>query len=549
MGQAMAGRLNAAYDQGMAAWRAVHAFVTAPAPPVLAPYHAVPSPMGRIVKGAKRFGIIWIIAAIYGFFYVLLPSAFLLYLLMPIAFLGVLIIWALPDQYAPPTETMTKIFFAFIAVTFLWPNYLAIALPGLPWISMRRLFIAPVILMLLISLSVSPKFRAEMRDIMNAEPIIWKMVVAFAAVQAITIIPADQIVTAFKSFLHFQTVWTAVFFVSLYAFIKAGRIDRFFHLLCLVTIILCIMSFFELRNQKPLWAGYIPSFLQIDNDRVRGMLAGGFRNSIYRTQATFSGALTFAEYLAIVSPVMLHKCIVSRNLFSKALCIAADILILCALLFTGSRLGLVGFVIGHSSYGLLWAIRRWRMNKTSIIGPALTLAYPTILIGVWTTIMMVDGLRHRIIGNSATNSSDAARDAQWEQGIPLILKNPIGYGPARGAAALDFRNGQGEPTVDSYYLSMALDHGILGFILFYGLLVLAMVKAIDLSSRNDKGELGYALPVAMMLAVFIVIKYVLAQADNHSLIFLLVGMVVAMSYRVKKLGSSGASPALGASRT
>ena len=64
--------------------------------------------------------------------------------------LALLIIWVLPDVGRGPVGLLSKLFFTYLVVLILWPNYLALQLPGLPWISFRRLVMFPMALILLI---------------------------------------------------------------------------------------------------------------------------------------------------------------------------------------------------------------------------------------------------------------------------------------------------------------------------------------------------------------------------------------------------------------
>src|SRR3546814_11031678 len=79
--------------------------------------------------------------------------------LVPVIALGLLVIWALPETDWAPTKTLAWLLIAFLIALPLWPNYLAIALPGMPWITLLRIIGSPIILLLLISLSVPAEFR------------------------------------------------------------------------------------------------------------------------------------------------------------------------------------------------------------------------------------------------------------------------------------------------------------------------------------------------------------------------------------------------------
>ena len=114
------------------------------APPVLAPFR----PQRTIREGRRRrrkwLAAIALVGALYGFLVSIFPVALYLYLAAPIILLAGLVIWALPESESYPAAAIEQLFFAVFLSTVLWPSYLAIDLPGLPWITMVRLWAAPL---------------------------------------------------------------------------------------------------------------------------------------------------------------------------------------------------------------------------------------------------------------------------------------------------------------------------------------------------------------------------------------------------------------------
>src|SRR3546814_18294386 len=69
----------------------------------------------------------------------------------------------------------------------MWPNYLAIALPGMPWITLLRIIGVPMILLLLIALSVSAEFMRGLCASLAATAPVWTMLVSLVMIQFITL--------------------------------------------------------------------------------------------------------------------------------------------------------------------------------------------------------------------------------------------------------------------------------------------------------------------------------------------------------------------------
>jgi O-antigen ligase len=153
----------------------------------------------------------------------------------------------------------------------------------------------------------------------------------------------------------------------------------------------------------------------------------------------------------------------------------------------------------------------------------------------------VDALRVRILGSGTSQMSNDGREIQFDMAPNVILHRPIfGYGGAQGAEALGYRSPGGQLTIDSYILSIVLDYGIIGFICYYGAIAtaayLTLKWAISSSqpSPNDRNaqEQDYLFPLGVMLVQFYVIKTVLSQEENHSILFLIFGAIFALRKRI-----------------
>ena len=125
----------------------------------------------------------------YGFFFSLLVPYYFAFLALPVIFVMLLAIWALPDVNWAPTKQLSWFFYAFFIVMICWPNYLAISLPGLPWITLIRLTSFPMTLLLLICCSISPQFRADLNRSWRAVPAIPTLLCIFIVIQLAFALP------------------------------------------------------------------------------------------------------------------------------------------------------------------------------------------------------------------------------------------------------------------------------------------------------------------------------------------------------------------------
>lgn len=481
----------------------------------------------------KLVGIAAVVGAgaMYGRFYATLPERYLLVLLAPLAIMALLVVWVLPDRDTAPTGVMTKLLLAFFAVSLAWPDYLALQLPGLPWISFRRLFLAPMVLLLLVCFSTSAQFRREMHETLSAEPLLWKIMLAFVVVQFLSIAGAENPTGVFKNFVNYQLIWTAVFFASVYAFRDARVTAKFFTIFFVACMMVGLIAIIETSNEAVLWKNHVPVFLQVDLETMSGVMESSMRFGKFRAKSIYGQPLPFAEIMAMVTPIVLYFMFTVKAVWKRVGLIVLDLLVLYCLTLPQSRLGIIGYMASHALFILIWAGRVWMRHRFSILGPTITLAYPVLLIGVAGAVMTVPSLRERVMGGSDTATSDQARKMQKRAAQSVILRRPvIGHGAKTAAGTLGLTAGT-RVTLDNYYLWIALDYGLTGFMVYYGMFLLAIHRMFMTSIRGIGENNNHALTVMTALTAFILIKSVLSEEDNHSVAFMLLGMAIAIRWR------------------
>jgi hypothetical protein len=437
---------------------------------------------------------------------------------------------------------MTVLFFAYIASAILWPNYIALDAPGLPWITMIRLVGAPCMLALLICVSVSPSFREATARSATSIPWLLPLLTAFFVVQFISIAFSDQKMSSLNIYIDAQIGLTTAFFASCFIFLRPHRTERLAFILWVGAIMLAFFGIWEQRLEHVPWAGHIPSFLQVGDEYIERVLGGARRlgTGEYRLQANHSTSLGFAEYMALVTPFVIHFAVSTKYpTATRALAALSLPIIFFIIVGTGARLGTIGFVLSSLLYLLSWAFLQWRANKSSIFGPAFIFGAPVAAVAFFLATLVIGRLRLVIWGGANTSYSTQGRIDQYATGIPKVLSHPWGFGIGRGAEALNYRNLGDGLTIDTYYLLVALDYGVLGFLLYYGTLLLVAGYAVKVShfEKAQDREQEMLIPVAISLIVFFVIKAVFSQIENHFLHFTLMGVACALIYRIRQNSS------------
>lgn len=480
---------------------------------------------------------------VYGFYYALTTPFLLMQFMAPLALLAGLAIWALPDMTRAPTRTLEILFFAFFIMAITWPNYLAIALPGLPWITSVRLIGFPLAFLLMVSVSVSEDFRRRTWASMKSIPYLWIFVTGFIVIQGFAVLISDRPIESLNAVIAFQISWTAIFVTACYVFLRPGNLQKWAAMFWGCAIGICLLGVWEQQIGHVPWSGHIPSFLAVGDEYVQRVLAGARRlgTGKYRVQTIHSTALGCAEFLALVTPFVIHF---AMGAFRPVVKIAAAVslpLIFYTILATDARLGVVGFFMACMLYLLTWSVMRWRHRADSILGPAIVLAYPVIFSAFMAATFVVQRLKSMVWGSGATTYSNQGRLDQLSAGIPKVLARPWGYGASRGAEELGYTNLGGSMTIDNYYLLIALDYGLLGLVFYYGSILLVIYSAakFGLSESSNHREYTFLIPVSISLSVFFVIKAIFSQPQNHTLQFMMMGMAAATIFRIKNGDGAG----------
>jgi hypothetical protein len=493
-------------------------------------YHPGDLPRKRLIAAfAALAGISLLLGAVVAW----LPSERLSLMVAPVVLLSLVIIWVLPQGASPPVKFMEAMFFAYFVASTFWPYYLAIDVPGLPLIEIRRVFIALAILGMLISLSISFQFRQRMSSIINSSPLIYKLFGSFVLIQIVSLPLARDLGYSLSAFVRDQLNWTAVFLMASYIFSRPGAIVRWAGLFCTMAVLMSILAFAEFRNQSVLWANHIPSFLQINDPMILKLLKPSFRGNAYRVMGPFPVSLSMAEWLALTQPFLLYYVFFGRSGLYRVICLITDLLVFVAILTTQARIGLVGMIVAHAVFIGAWALRARKLNKGSPLLPtAVISAYPVILAAIIGAVLTVPALSFRVFGGGAQAASTDSRGEQFRAALPLIINRPLnGYGVGHAALTVRWTTPGGDVSLDSYLITLLVDYGVIGFGLYVALIVSGIVYGLQLGAKSNNNEIGYAGAAAVALCIWFVCQSVLSQEDNASLIFMMLAIIAAARWR------------------
>jgi len=505
-----------------------------PPAPLLPQYRHAPAEPSRLRRTLVVGGQL-VAAAGYGVAAVTLPPALLTILIAPVVVCLLLALWMMPDRGVFPLGAIQRVYVILLVLMVIWPSYIAVVLPGLPWLTPTRVALFIVTFFFLYSLSTSGLLRRHVYTVARVSKPLWIAFLFWQASMIYTVPFSPTPASTLKFLLDNELRLTEMFFLGCLLFLRPGAATRTIGWLIVLGLVCSLDGFVEVRLEYPPWAFHIPSFMRVDDATLANVLGAQARSAdgLYRVRGPFPNSLIFAEYLALCTPFILHWIITGRSLLLRLAMIVAWFTMFAAILTTQSRLGLVGALFGHVAYLPLWAFRRWRADRSALLGPFILFGAPFAALLTVGIIFSSHTLATRILGGGAQAASNAARAQQRAMAVPKVLANPIGHGLGQSGNVLGFANQAGAVTVDNHYITSLIDVGVPGTIAFYAMFIIAASLGVRLYLSTRDREVELAGPLAVMFIVFFLIKTVLSQENNHALVLLLLGMMVALWARDK----------------
>jgi len=521
---------------------------------ILRPYVRPLKRIPNIAVHTLAYAGLVLFSLIYGYAITILPTEMLFIPATPLMILIGLILWALPDTNRVPRSITVGLLGFFLASNYIWPAYVAVNLPGLPWLNPQRVALSLLLILSLYGFAISSRMRNETLEVARAEPMIWKSFMVFWICTLVALpLSGSYFTFSINKWLNNQVYWTFLFFITAYLLQKKGGMITLAKALMIAAIVTSLIAIPEYIGRRVPWVGYVPSWLigdpiiyeRVSSDQARLNL------DMYRARSSFTVSLSFAEFLSLAFPFILHSMMEDKNLVKKIVFAAAAVLVATAMAFlTNARSGTNGLIIGLFGYALFWTIRRWLKKRNDLIAPAAILAFPAAVAAFGVLVLAWRRLYVMVVGGGQHQFSNDAREVQWGLAMDRLMVNPIGYGPGRTAEIIGYTNRGGEVTIDSYYINLLIDSGIIGFLAFFVLVISTVLVALRMAMTTDDKETLLAGPLAIALVALLVIKSVLSQPENLPVLFIFAGAVSALAWRTRKAAADQPAPALtGFSRT
>lgn len=431
---------------------------------------------------------------------------------------GVLALWAQGPALPRAPLRLGIYIAAFLLV--LWPVYMHVKLGPLPILTPPRVLFYTLTGAWILDMMRSPLRRGQFVYALRCNGLLSGCVLGMFALGALSLPMAEGRAISVPEFVRQVIIWMLPFCVTLTYIRRPGELMTLIKVLTAAAVVSGVIAIMETMSGT-LMASVLSPLIADNVEWLRNVQAQKIRDGVFRAQASHTHPLSLGEFQSIMAPFAVAFMLGAKRVPAKiwwALGLGA---ILAGAIFTSSRAAFLAIMVSMSAMGGVLTIRaiqnvaytRWR----PVVGLAvlsLIVASPIVAV-VGQKFIAGEG------GQSASNSSQARLD-QIEQAWPKILKRPVGgYGVGRSTKVLGFW-GQGL-TIDNYYLSLALDLGLPGPIMFIGMFAAMGGGAMRRSRAGPKTEQMVYLAFAASAAGIVVCRMVLSLTGNIGVYYVLLG--------------------------
>jgi hypothetical protein len=483
-----------------------------------------------LLRGLFWLGFMIIIGLIVGIMVVIMPP--LAWIAVIALSIGVLL-WVMPDIAAIPEGLMRKLFFIAVTVQFLLPVYYAFAIPGLPWLSIRRLTWFPMIAYAAFLIAGSASARGRIITAITTSKPISLPAIGFIICIVLSIFTSELWTDSLKDLSEVLLYWYMALFVCLLCIRDNQDARILLKLFCVMAAIGGIAGFVEYlmaRHFLPeMWPQAMIERLFADNPQLyENIVRTVMRNGRFRANFIYNVSLSYGEYLAVCAPLCLFFIFHGRSAWERALGICATITCLLGIFASGSRGAYVGVAAAMPLFVLLWTIRHMRENRNSLVGGIAMTTLVGFLVAFTALAFAWNRLRVLFTGGYEGTGSTDTRFMQWALAERWILSNPVtGHGQGVGAAIVGYYTPGGAiPSLDSYIISLLVELGVPGLLMFFGMIVCSVVLLLRIYLTDKSPAAAGSLAIACALVSFGLYRMALSQRENHVLFFLLIGLAM-----------------------
>jgi O-antigen ligase len=503
---------------------------------VLTAWPAANFPFGRVLRSVALALVLAVLALFFGLFVALFPSSMsaklVIVLALPVVFIGAL--YSTTNKSTDHGETVARrLFLVWVFLLGACPAYIPFKLDPLPGLNPIRVMFGLLAVVWVFAYISSPALKERLSQRLRGSPIGFFLIMAFAVWQLVAAALGDAPV--YSLYYSAKMMLTGVFFflVAVSIIRDDSDLKAFAVAVTLGAIVAATAAIVEWRIQANLFLRFLPSDPQ-ELAALEWIIADKSREGSYRVSGTFSHPLVLGEYLVMALPASLALIFINGKVSFRLLGWLAVPLILFGIYLSQTRSSVLAVAMVAFVFMILTAIRGVRQRRS--LGIALA-GWMSLVVAIGLSVFLVSASLYLAEGRNLSEAgSTEARFLMLERATRLVLDQPIqGYGPGTAAFKIGFLPGMRSLTIDSYFLSIAIESGLLGLVLWIAINIRSGHAAVvgSLSGSTQRAGVLYAA-VAAMMAASIVMKLVLSLTTNINLLFVVFGLCIVVTSLVTR---------------
>jgi hypothetical protein len=462
-----------------------------------------------------------LVAAVLGLGAAIFPTGFMARLgIIAFGTVSVILAWAFrsPKNASPATFIFVGLIL-LTALSVLWPRYIYLHMSGLPSISLFTFATMMALYIVIILLLYSPTFSSNVGQQVSNARSLFVLTGIWLCWRLLACILSAEPIYSLTNYVR-DLIYLSSFF--LFGCCLASNTDGkkwLTRILVLCTLLVGSAGLLEAINQHNIFVRFASAG---DNDEVASNLANialeKFRGGQYRAQATFNHPIVFAQYVSAAMPLVVYSILCDTSRSWRLLALVTGPIALAAIAQSTSRAGIVSVAAAMALIGIVLWLRAITHGKTS---RAMAIALvPALISAIGVGYFMLGELT--IGRNTQEAGSTKIRIEMLRLGIAALEDSPLwGFGQGMAVLKAGFTNSAGVSTIDNYFLSIAIESGYIGFLLFVILLLIFLIKSVKISVVDAGPDGLFVGACAASVAALALTFTVLSIPNNMTMLWLL----------------------------
>lgn len=456
---------------------------------------------------------------------------FALLVIFPIMLFAVILI---EPTRTYPHKLISFLTLAWLLLSVVWPYFVVYHVPGLFDLRPTRALLALLAIVWLFYFFKSKDLNSQLSRYKAVSSLffifLWFFVISKLWGVAFSAAPGETVGLFVKEVI--EIMLPAIILLSVLR--DREDVEKVVNILLWMAAVVIAVGLLEYRIQANVLATYLPASMLSSQEYVATALSDKIRGE-YRLQSLFGHPLVYAQFVVLALPFIVYRIISTQNYWLKfamwGMLIAAAIV----LWGTGSRAIFPAVIAEIIALLLVIYYKVVVTNRASFIG----WLYVTLMpLGAITMVAVVIKAKRFIMGQSDSEYlSTQARIEMWSRGFGIIESDPIGalfgFGLYRAAIVIDWQVA-GEYTIDSYFLSLLLETGILGFFAFLFLAGYAFVISINIWKKSGYQD-HVSIAVIVSISGFLMVAFILSLTHILHVFYALVAVLIFLFWLIKKV--------------